>query len=76
MPLTTEGNIVVDGVLASCYGNVDHDVAHMALTLIRWFPQILNWIFGVDDGTPVVVDLVERFGEFSLPDANVLISEQ
>ena len=31
MPLTEEGNIVVDGVLASCYASFDHDLAHIAM---------------------------------------------
>ena len=45
-----EGNIVVDGVLASCYASSDHHAAHIGMTPIRWFPEIMNWIFGVDSG--------------------------
>ena len=28
IPLTVEGNIIVDGVLASCHASADHGVAH------------------------------------------------
>ena len=39
-PVTMEGNIVVDGVLASCYAFADHDLAHIGITPMRWFPDI------------------------------------
>ena len=42
VPLTVEGNLIVDGVLASCYQDVPHDLAHMAMTPIRLFPSILS----------------------------------
>ena len=44
-----EGNIVVDGVLASCYASVSHDLAHIGMTPIRWFPRVLEWFLGQDD---------------------------
>ena len=47
-PLTMEGNIVVDGVLASCYASSDHDLAHLGMTPMHWFPQIIQSIFGDD----------------------------
>lgn len=35
-PLTRQGNLFVDGVLASCYSEVtDHNIAHMAFTPVR-----------------------------------------
>ena len=71
VPLTAEGNIIVDGVLASCYASIDHDLGHIGLTPFRWFPRMLNWIFGADDETSVFVNLLERFGELSRPDTNV-----
>ena len=43
-----EGNIVVDGILASCYADYDHDLSHIGMTAMRWFPGILEWIFGID----------------------------
>ena len=42
MPLTAEGTIVVDGVLASCYASFDHDWAHLLTTPIRWFPGLFE----------------------------------
>ena len=30
-----EGNIIVDGVLASCYASVDHDLGHIAMVPMR-----------------------------------------
>ena len=48
-PLTREGNIIVDEVLASCYASsVDHHLAHFAMAPIRWFPDIIQMIFGED----------------------------
>ena len=29
VPLTEDGNILVDGVLASCYASFDHGLAHL-----------------------------------------------
>ena len=50
VPLTKEGNIMIDGVLASCYTSADHDLVHLAMTPIQWYPGIVQWIFGEDDG--------------------------
>ena len=33
-----EGSIVVDSILASCYGSYDHDLAHLAMAPMRMFP--------------------------------------
>ena len=52
-PVTMDGNIVVDGVLASCYATVDHDLGHIAMTPIRLFPGMMGWIFGEDEGFSV-----------------------
>ena len=52
-----EGNIVVDGVLASCYASSNHDMAHIGIALMRWFPETLNYIIGEDKEHPVYVNL-------------------
>ena len=67
VPLTREGNIVVDGVLASCYGSFDHDLAHISMKPVQWFPETMEWIFGLDDVSPVYVNIAEHFGRLILP---------
>ena len=58
-----EGNIVVDGVLASCYGTVDHDLAHILLTPLRWFPGMMNWIIGMNRDFSLYTDLLVDLGQ-------------
>ena len=41
VPLTKEGKIIVDGVLASCYPSINHYMSHFGLILIKWFPEIV-----------------------------------
>ena len=67
VPLTKEGAIVVDGVLASCYGSFDHDVAHLVMTPMQWFPDILKWIFGEDNRSSGFVDIAIDFGRMMAP---------
>ena len=67
VPLTREGNIVVDGVLASCYASFDHDLANIAMTPMQWYPDLLEWIFGVKNGSPGYVDLAKKLGRSVLP---------
>ena len=63
-----EGNIVVDGVLASCYASYDHDLAHFMMTPIQWFPEIMSWVFGDDDDEPnAYIDIIKMFGGWILP---------
>ena len=50
VPLTMEGQIMVDECLASCYAFYDHDLPHMGIAPIRWIPQIMEWIFGKESG--------------------------
>ena len=56
---------MVDGVLASCYPSADHDMAHLGMTPIRWFPEMIEGIFGVEDGfsvfAKVTVDMAALF---------------
>ena len=37
VPLTEDGNIVVGGILASCYASFDHDLAHLAMVPMQWY---------------------------------------
>ena len=54
-----DGNIEVDGVLASCYAFSEHDLAHIVMAPMRWFPGTMNLIFGVNNGSPGYVNLAE-----------------
>ena len=67
VPLTMEGTIIVDGVLASCYPSVEHDVAHFAVTPMRWFPGIADWVLGTQDGVPVYVKTCEHIAQWMFP---------
>ena len=67
VPLTMEGNLVADGVLASCYAFSDHDLAHIGMMPMRWFPDIAKWIFGNDDGSQGYVNVAEVLGNWMLP---------
>ena len=67
VPLTLEGNIVVDGILASCYPSVDHDLVHFAMTPMQWFPVITGWIFGEDTGYQVYVGITKQLAKWFLP---------
>ena len=66
-PVTLEGNIIVDEILASCYAFPDHILAHAGMTPMRWFPKIVNGIFGVENGSPGYVKVTEVFGEWLFP---------
>ena len=67
VPLTMEGNLVVDGILASCYPSSYHDMAHLAMTPIRWFPRMIEMIFGDDNGFQALVNILEHVGRSVLP---------
>ena len=64
--MTEEGNIIVDNLLASCYASFDHDLAQILMTPTKWFPQIVEWIFGNDYGNSVYVKLGTSFGKWIL----------
>ena len=58
-PLTVDGNIIVDGVLASCYAFTNHDLAHIAMTPLRWFAEVIKWINKYNK-YPVLLDVAEN----------------
>ena len=62
-----EGNIVVDGVLVSCYDSIDHDIAHCGMIPMQWFPGLVNWIFGEEKEYSVYVKIADDFGKWMLP---------
>ena len=66
-PVTVEGNIVVDGVLASYYVFADHDLAHLVMTPKHLFPNTVEMILGNDNGSPAYVDIITNCGKYLLP---------
>ena len=69
VPLTEDGNIVVDGVLASCYASFNHDLAHFLMIPIQWYPDMMERIFGVNNGSPEYVNIAKGLGRCVLPNA-------
>ena len=61
MPVTVDGNIIVDGVLASCYASASHDLAHIAMTPFIWFPSVIEWIFGQENGQQSYTGILTKF---------------
>ena len=70
VPLTMEGNLVVDGVLASCYPSANHDLAHIGILPIKYFPRMMDWIFGEDSGFSVYSKIANDLGEIVVPAYN------
>ena len=66
-----EGNIIVDGILASCYPSADHDISHIVLVPIQWFPEMVDWIFGDDSGLQVYIKILEHVGRSMMPHASI-----
>ena len=58
---------MVDGGLASCYASFDHDLAHFAMAPVQWFPEIIEWIFGENDGSSGYHEIAKEFGRLILP---------
>ena len=44
-PMTTQGNIVVQNILASCYSSLEnHKLQHFAFAPLRWLQSANNWL--------------------------------
>ena len=56
-----------DGVLASSYPSTHHDLAHIGMTPIRWFPEIFKWIFGDENGILGFVKMAEELAKWLTP---------
>ena len=66
-PLTMEGTIIIDGLVASCYASFDHDLAHLVMTPVQWFPGMIQWIFGADNGSSGYACMAEEMGRLMIP---------
>ena len=62
-----EGAIIVDNILASCYASFDHDLAHLAITPVHWFPEAIKWIFDEVNSIINYVNIIKDFGRYLLP---------
>ena len=71
VPLVMEGKIIVDEVLASCYADFHHDLAHLTMVPMQRFSVVMNWIFGEDAGFSVFVSTARGLGILLLPDAHI-----
>ena len=74
-PLTSQGNIIVDGILASCYAETsDHGLAHKAFSPVRlwhrYSPATFKWKIAAQSGTHWYADFLimlnDVFGVTSL----------
>ena len=66
-PLTTEGNILVDGILASCYTSSQDDLGHIFLAPMRYIPKLMDLIFGPGTDYPGYVKVVVDLGKIVIP---------
>ena len=71
--LTGEGNIMVNGVLASCYASFDHDLANFAMVPMQYCPHLVNWIFGEKNGIQGFVNIVKLLGRFLMPNKYLFV---
>ena len=67
-PLTFEGNIIVNDILASCYATYDHSIMHIITTPIRWwfymlyeFYQSIEFIYVQKLTSNIVISLVDFY---------------
>ena len=71
-PLTSDGNIIVDGILASCYASFDHDLAHISMKPMQWSPNIIQQIFGEEDRFSAFTQTIKELGKWLLPYGQLL----
>ena len=59
-----KGTLLLTGVLASCYATVDHDLVHVGVTPIRWFPGMMGLIFGENYGFSLYAKTAEDMAKW------------
>ena len=67
VPITVEGNIMVDRVLASCYDSIHHEVAHSLIKPVQWYLGMVEWIFGDGSGPSAYVGILEDVNRGVVP---------
>lgn len=58
---------MVDNMLASCYADIHHDLAHPGMTPMQRFSDVMEWIFGNEAGFPVYVNTASQLGTLLVP---------
>ena len=71
-PLTPDGNILVDGVVASCYASFDHGLAHIVMKPMQWDSNVLQNIFWEEDRFPIFIWTSKELGKWLLPTGQFL----
>ena len=72
VPLTVEGNIMIDGILASCYTVVDHDLGQIVMKPVQQYFDIMEFVFGNENGVSAYVSVAQNLGRWVLPDYSKL----
>ena len=62
---------MVNRVLASCYPSSNHDLDHIIMAPIRWLPEIIQWIFGEENGFSTYIRINEDLGKWISPDKKI-----
>ena len=62
---------MVDGTLSSCYAAVPHDLAHITMTPIQWFPRLIGLIFGKSKGSPNYINTFIDVEKWILPKGRI-----
>ena len=57
---------MVDEVLTSCYASINHDISHLTMMPVRWFPEVTHRIFGEDNGYSAFISIGEQLGKWFL----------
>ena len=66
-PLTLEGSVIVNEIVTSCYGTLNHSMMHILTMPIRWWYFILfqiNQLIGCDHFQKLTSDLAVYFIDF------------
>ena len=45
----------------------DHDLVHIAIKPLQWFPEMMKSLFGEEDGMPSFRRAAEELGNWLLP---------